>query len=319
MDFCNRKLILAPMAGITEPIFREICRKSGADIVVSEMISSEGLWHKAKHTMAMVRCNDKARPEGIQLFGANPEKLAFSARYVEENAQPDYIDLNCGCPAPKIWGKNGGSALLKDIKLFNAIVSAMVKAVSTPVTVKLRSGWKEHEWVDVEFAKAAQDCGAAAVALHPRSKTMGFGGRAYRDRIALVKQSVSIPVIGNGDVTDGPDAKSMFDETGCDAVMIGRGAMGNPWIFDQARQCINGLTPQIPAPAERLDSAKFHLSEYLKAYGEHRAAREMKKHIAWYIKGLPQASVTRTRIFSSKSTAELESIIEEFKGTILSV
>jgi nifR3 family TIM-barrel protein len=190
----------------------------------------------------------------------------------------------------------------------------MVRAVSTPVTVKIRSGWNEHQWVDVEFAKIARDCGVSAITVPARSRTMGCGGRAYWERIALVKQSVSIPVIGNGDVTDGESAVRMLNETGCDAVMIGRGALGNPWIFSQAKQCMAGEAPLDVSASMRLDAAREHLAAYCRAYGGQRAAREMKKHLAWYVKGLPQASVTRQKFFAARSSLELERILDEYSG-----
>jgi len=223
MDLFKKKLLCAPIAGITETVFRTLCRKHGADIVLSEMVSAEGIRHNAKNTTALIRYNKEERPIGIQLFGADPEHLAYAAQYVEEHALPDFIDLNSGCPVPKVVKKNGGAALMKDPKLFKNILHHMVKAVQTPVTVKIRSGWYKHDWIDIELAKIAEGCGVAALTLHPRSKTMGFSGHSFWERIALVKQAVNIPVIGNGDITEPHHALEMLTQTGCDSVMIGRG------------------------------------------------------------------------------------------------
>jgi len=300
------------MAGITEPVFRLLCRQAGADIVVSEMVSAEGAVRRAKNTTALLRFGDEERPLGIQLFGADPERLADAARYAEEFSRPDFIDLNSGCPVPKVAGRNAGAALLRDARLFTDILSAMVKAVSTPVTVKIRSGWREGEWVDVQYARIAQECGAAAITVHARSKTMGFGGRARWERIALVKQAVAIPVIGNGDVCDAAAAEAMLKETGCDAIMVGRGALGNPWIFSQIKRRLAGEPQAAVTPSMKRAAALTHLARYREMYGEQRASKEMKKHLGWYIKGLPGAARTRQKIFSARSTLEFERLLDEY-------
>ncbi len=300
------------MAGITETVFRRLCKRAGADIVVSEMVSAEGVCRGTKRSAAFLRFEDVERPLGIQLFGASPERLAAAARHVEESAKPDFIELNCGCPVPKVVRRNGGCALLRNPSLYTAILSAMVKAVNTPVTVKIRSGWHEQEWVDVQFARIAQDCGVSAVTLHPRSKTMGFGGHALWERIAEVKHAVDIPVIGSGDVTCGDKAADMFAETGCDAVMIGRAALGNPWIFADARKRIHGAHAPSLSPQERKAIVMQHIHEYRETYGEHRASREMKKHVAWYFKGMTGVSRLRRRVFTAHSSFELEELVEEY-------
>jgi tRNA-dihydrouridine synthase B len=312
-DFAGKKVMLAPLAGISESVFRSICRDCGADMVVSEMVSAEGIRHHGANTAALLAFEEHERPLGIQLFGADPAALAYATRYVEEHAHPDFIDLNCGCPVPKVVKKNGGSALLRDLPLFSRILQSMVRAAArVPVTVKLRSGWFEHRWTDIEFARAAQDAGVAAIALHPRSRTMGFSGRAYWDRIAEVAQAVSIPVIGNGDIESAQDACAMFEQTGCDSVMIGRGAMGNPWLFTQIKQALAGARIEPYTKAIRYALCRRHLHRYRARHGEQAAAKEMKKHCAWYTRGLPAAAGLRREFFAARTSDELIAIIDRY-------
>ena len=295
MELFKKKLILAPMAGITESVFRTLCKNSGADIVYSEMVSAEGVYYSGQKTLSLLTFKKQERPIGIQLFGSNPK----------------LIDLNSGCPVPKVVKKNGGAALLKDKKLFKNIITHLTKTVSLPVTVKLRSGWTKHKWVDTEYAKIAEDCGVAAITLHPRSKTMAFTGHSLWERITLLKNSVTIPVIGNGDIVTPKDGLDMFSQTGCDSIMIGRGAYGNPWIFQQIKQLIAGEEiVQIPYE-QKLMTALMHLKNYKHLYGESRAAREMKKHIARYIRAIPNAATMRNNIFRARGTAEMEHILNQ--------
>jgi tRNA-dihydrouridine synthase B len=297
------------MAGITETVFRSICKENGADVVMSEMVSAEGVFRRSRKTRSLLECCESERPIGIQIFGSHPEHIAYAAAFVEEQFRPDFIDLNSGCPVPKVVSKNGGSALLRDSRLFEQIVASMVKSVSTPITVKLRSGWNQNEWVDVQFAKIAQDCGAAAIILHPRSKTMVFSGHSFWERITCVKTSVSIPVIGNGDICSGPDAKAMFDQTGCDSVMIGRAALGNPWIFGEAKRCLVKTPTVEPSLAQRFETISRHMQRYLEKYGDKKAVNDLKKHLAWYCRGLPGAATVRNDIFRSTSIARLEKLM----------
>jgi tRNA-dihydrouridine synthase B len=310
MDFSGKKLFLAPLAGITDTVFRSICREHGADVVMSEMISAEGLFYKSKATQSLLCFDEAQRPIGIQLFGAKPDHMAIAAEYVEKTAHPDFIDLNSGCPVAKVVTKNGGASLLKDLKLFKEMVRAMVGAVSVPVSVKIRSGWNEHQWVDEEFAAAADQCGAAAVILHPRSKTMGFSGHSYWERIAVVKKSCSVPVIGNGDICTAQDGCDMFSQTNCDSIMVGRGALGNPWLFSQIRQALDNQPVIQQTAQQRIATALEHVERFTKTHGEKKAAADLKKHASWYIKGLNCAASLRTAIFHATTTTELKGVLE---------
>jgi tRNA-dihydrouridine synthase B len=307
-------LFLAPMAGITDMLFRRLCREQGADAVVSELVSAEGLLRSGKQTLRLLAFDESERPLGIQIFGSDPGRMASAATLVEERCRPDFIDLNSGCPVPKVVRRNGGAALLKNPALFEQIVTAMAKAVKTPITVKLRSGWNTGEWVDVEFARIAEASGAAAVFLHARSKTMLYSGTALWERIALVKEAVTIPVIGNGDICSPEDAVRMKRETGCDGLMVGRGALGNPWIFRRIKQALADKPIDEIKPHERYATAGSHLARVVELYGEKRAAREMRKHIAWYLRGQHNATQFRDSIFRAKSTAELEQVIKQALG-----
>jgi len=304
----NNQLFLAPLAGISDSVFRKLCVAHGADSVVSEMVSAEGLLRNGKKTLQLMAFDETERPIGIQLFGSEPDRMAAAAAWIEEHIKPDFLNLNSGCPVPKVVSRNAGAALLKDPDRFGRIVSAMTKATRIPLTVKLRSGWNTNQWVDIEFARIAEACGASSIILHPRSKTMGYAGHSFWERIALVKKSVSIPVIGNGDILTASDALKMREETGCDGVMVGRGALGNPWIFNQIKAAFAGK----PAPATTREERCVVILEHIKslrdALGEIRANKEMRKHLSWYLHGLPNAAYFRDAIFKSKNTEMLEEI-----------
>ena len=305
------KIILAPLAGITERVFRLLCREAGADCVVSEMVSADGLMHGSRATAELLTLESRERPVGIQLFGSDPGCMAEAAALVEERVHPDFIDLNAGCPVRKVVSRNGGAALLRNPSLFGRIVEAMVQAVSVPVTVKIRSGWQYGEWVDERFATIAWQKGAAAVTLHARSKSMGFSGRALWERIALVKKAVDIPVIGNGDVDSPEAARALFERSGCDSVMVGRAAMGAPWIFSRIRSYLDHGVAATPSIGYRMRIARLHLERYLVVYGEDRTLREMKKHLAWYTRGVSGASKLRDALFRAESTQCFEEILHQ--------
>ncbi|MGA3050977.1 MAG: tRNA dihydrouridine synthase DusB [Chitinispirillaceae bacterium] len=314
MNFQGTSLYLSPLAGISETIFRSLAKKFGADTVVSEMVSAEGLLRGGKQTLRLCAFDESERPIGIQLFGADPTRLAAAASMVESMFMPDFINLNAGCPVPKVVSRNGGAALLKDPKLFEAIVSAMAAATAIPLTVKIRSAWNTGEWIDEEYARIAEGSGARAIMVHARSKSMRYSGEAILERIHLVKNATSIPVIGNGDIRTADDALCMLRETGCDGLMIGRGAVGNPWLFGQIKAALKGDPVQLPSSAERGRELLVHIARFREMYGEHFATKEMRKHTAWFLKGSPHAAIFRDRIFRAKGTGELKEIAEEAFG-----
>lgn len=286
--------VLAPMAGVTDLPFRKICKEHGAALLFSELVSAQGLTRRNSRSYTFFRFEETERPFGIQLFGSEPDLMAEAAQIVEE-FKPDIIDINFGCPVPKVVRKNSGSALLREPKLVGKIIESVVKAVQTPVTAKIRSGWDRVNAVEV--ARIVEDAGAKAIAVHGRTQKMGFSGKADWDVIASVKRTVSIPVIGNGDIFSAEDAARMFDETGCDLVMIGRGVLGNPWIFEQIGSYLknNSLLP-MPTYEERIMTCLRHFNFALCEKGESTGLRSMRKHIGWYTKGMPNSSEFRVII-----------------------
>lgn len=298
------------MAGITDSVFRTLCKIHGADVVVSEMVSAEGIIHNSKNTNKLLFFRQEERPIGIQLFGSDVKSMVYAAQFIEETRKPDFIDINCGCPVRKVVRKNGGSALLKNPKLFSELISNMVKATSLPITVKIRSGWVKYEWVDTEFAKIAEDCGASAITLHPRSQSMGFSGHSFWERIALVKEHVKIPVIGNGDIITPKNGCDMIALTGCDSIMIGRGALGFPWIFNQIKMRLKCQDNTALPLKKKVETALYHLEEFIQVNGAERAVKEMKKHIVWYLRGSPNASQLRNNIFRSDSIDDIVCLLQ---------
>jgi tRNA-dihydrouridine synthase B len=289
-------LVLAPMAGVTDFPFRRICKTLGAGLVFSEMVSVEALVREHKRTRGMLHTDPAERPVAFQIFGSKPESLAEAAGIVS-GGEIDFVDINMGCPVPKILKSGSGSALLKDLGLAKEIMAAVVRASLVPVTVKIRLGWDAQNIVAVELAQAAEALGVAAVTVHARTRAQGFSGRADWSMIGLVKRSVGIPVIGNGDVRSAFDAKRMVDETGCDGVMIGRAIQGYPWIFREARQYLEtGTLPAPPAAEEREAVMVRHLHDMVRQVGETIGVREMRKHLCWYTKGLHGGAEFRTRV-----------------------
>lgn len=280
---------LAPMAGVCDAAFRTICRRFGASYVVSEMVSIKGIEYNGRKTLELMRVTDEDHPVGIQLFGHEPAVVAQAA-VVAERAGADVLDLNMGCPTPKITGNGGGAALLKNPPLCAEIVRAAVRATSLPVTAKIRIGWDEQSINCVEVAKRLEDAGAAAITVHGRTRAQFYAPSADWSRIAEVKRAVSIPVIGNGDVNTPEDAQRMYDETGCDLVMVGRGAMGRPWLFRQIDAARKGLpVPPDPTAAERVGIMREHMRLLIAYKGAYLAMQQSRGQLSCYVKGLHAA------------------------------
>jgi tRNA-dihydrouridine synthase B len=307
-------LILAPMAGVSEPPFRQICRRFGADAVVSEFISSVGVSLGIQRVLADMRFEEVERPIGIQLYGADPAVMARAAALVTEAFRPDYLDINFGCPVKKVVRNNGGSGCLKDLSLVGTIIRAVRAATDLPVTAKIRSGWDETRRDPVSIACACEEAGALALALHPRTRTQMYTGKADWDEIGRVVESVSIPVIGNGDVLRPEDVLAMWRHTRCAGVMIARGSFGNPWLFAQARDLLEGRRKRPdPTAEERLAVALDHARLALRLQGDtRRTAIEFRKHLGWYTKGLPGAAELRQRLFMIESMRQAEDIFAEY-------
>lgn len=304
-------LVLAPMAGVTSHAFRLLCKQYGVGLVVTELLSSHAIHYKNAKTFGMFDWADNERPVSVQLFGGDPALMAEAAQVVEA-AGADIIDLNMGCWVPKVAKTGAGATLLKDVCLAQQVVKAMVDAVKIPVTVKIRSGWDPRQITGIEFAQRAQDAGAQAIAVHARFASQGFTGHADWSIIRRVKDVVTIPVIGNGDVETPEDALRMRQETGCDAVMVGRAAMGNPWLFADIRHFWE-TGERLPEPtlAERIEAALFHLKTHAvnPNVGEVRAVREMRGQITHYFKGFPGVSALRARLVQADSITEVEDLL----------
>ena len=307
-------LFLAPMAGVSESPFRQICRRYGADVVVSEFISSVGISLGIERVLAEMRFEPVERPIGIQIYGADAGIMATAAGMVTELFQPDFVDINFGCPVKKVVRNNGGSGCLKDMSLVRGIIGAVRDATRLPVTVKIRSGWDETQRDPVDIALRCQEAGAQALTLHPRTRTQMYHGAANWNEIAAVAAALTIPVIGNGDIRTPADVLAMRQQTNCAGVMIARGSFGNPWLFAQARDLLAGraMRPD-PSPADRFSTALEHARLALRLQGDTRkTALEFRKHFGWYTKGLPGASELRQGLFAIESMAEAEAIFSDY-------
>lgn len=302
------KAVLAPMAGVADRAFRELCVGYGASYVVSEMISSKGVSMGDRKSKQLSFISDIERPAAVQIFGSNPEIMAESIPMVMES-KPEIIDINMGCPAPKIAGNGGGASLMKNPELAEDIVRAVVKASPVPVTVKIRMGWDFDSINAVELAKRAENAGAAAITVHGRTKSQMYAPPVSREIIAEVKKAVSIPVIGNGDITDGFSAAKMLEETNCDLVMVGRGALGRPWVFSQINAYLeHGRILPEPPVTERMRVMVNHIKTICEYKGEYVGLREARKHAAWYTKGLHGAAEYRRELGNLSSIEQLEEI-----------
>ena len=303
--------LLAPLAGITDGPFRRLCSEAGAGLVYSEMVSAKGLWYKDKNTGGLLEILPGEGPVAYQLFGHEPEIMAFAARELDKRDNVIF-DINMGCPVPKIVKNGEGSALMKNPDLAHDVVAAAVKNTSKPVTVKIRAGWDADSINAVEVAHAVSAAGASAIAVHGRTREQYYSGKADWSVIAAVKRAVDIPVIGNGDVTDGASALRMMEETGCDFVMVARGALGNPWIFRELNAAWRG--EPLPPPPTKEDKKQMmlrHFNDVLDLKGEYVAVREMRKHVGWYLKGVPGAAAFRGKINQINSAVELRKAIQE--------
>ncbi len=307
---------MAPLAGITNRPFRLLARKNGADICCTEMISSDAIVRSHKPTLELIDIRGDEHPIGVQLFGASPEYMARAVAYVSDLGA-DLIDLNLGCPVKKIVNKNGGAAILKNINLASELMDAAVQNSKLPITIKMRTGWEDNSDAYLEVGKMAEKCGVAAVTLHPRSRSAGFSGKSDWRKIGILKKEIGIPVIGNGDINTPSDAAQMIAETGCDAIMIGRAAMKNPYIFQQIRAFLatGDLIPDLSI-FEKVKLAMEHSLMAVEEYGEYVGVRKMRKHLSWYSKGFPGGASLRQRLNDIDTLEDIKGLLSEFAISI---
>jgi len=312
--------LLAPLAGVSDSPFRQLAREQGAAAVYTEMVSADGLVRGNQATFDYCRFEPHERPIGIQLFGSDPGVMAEATRVLgdlPEERRPDLIDINMGCPVRKVVNRCAGAALLTNLPLIEDIVSRMVAVTSLPVTAKIRLGWDGHSRNVVEVSKVLEGAGAQAVAIHARTRAEKFEGQAHWEMIGEAKRGVNVPVIGNGDVRTADDAIRMLETTGCDAVMLGRAAFGDPWVFRRVRAFHErGETLPPPTAAERLEAGVRHLAMMVREIGPEAAAREMRKHVAWYIKGLPHSARVREQVNRTRTAAELTDLLRDYLATL---
>src|SRR6056297_2591475 len=309
----NNNVFLAPMAGVTDKAYRSIIKDFGCSLMFTEMVSAKAVVYGYKKTNRLIEFPDSQRPIGVQLFGNDPVIMAEAAKIIEEKYKPDLIDINMGCPVPKIVNNNEGSALMKDVELSFNIVEAMVRAVTIPITVKTRKGFNDEQVNAVEFAKSMEQAGASMVTIHGRTREQYYRGKADWEIIKEVKENVDIPVVGNGDIFSEEDAKEMLEYTNCDAVMVARGIQGNPFLIKQINYYLKfGKKLPKPSLAEKFSVMKRHLRRTVSNKGEYTAVREMRSHLSWYTKGMPNASRMRNLIFKQTSEADLIKILDQY-------
>lgn len=307
----KNNIVLGPMAGFTDRPFRMICEKYEPGLVVTEMVSAKALFYKDEKTKQLMNTKGERHPIAVQIFGSDEEAMAYSVKYICENKLADIIDINMGCPAPKVVKNGDGSSLLLDLEKARRIVEAVVKNSSVPVTVKIRKGWDNNHIVAVEASQLIEDAGASLITVHGRTRSEYYTGDADWDIIKKVKESVNIPVIGNGDVRSPQDAKKMIEQTGCDGVMISRASLGNPWIFRQTNEYLatRRITPV--TKEEKLKIMLEHINLEVEEKGEERGIKEMRKHICYYLKGEPNASTLRNQINHLEKKKEVEEILKQ--------
>ena len=315
----RNRVVLAPMAGISNTSYRKIIKEMGAGLIYAEMVSDKAICFSNEKTFDLLKMSEEERPIAQQIFGSDKESFIEAAKIVEEKMHPDIIDINMGCPVPKVAVRaQAGSALLKDPDKVYEIVASVVKAVNVPVTVKIRSGWDEKHINAVEIAKKCEQAGASAITIHGRTRAQGYSGHADWNIIKQVKEAVSIPVIGNGDVTSCYEAKRMIDETGVDAVMIGRGVLGNPWLIKECVDYLNdGTEPKEVSFIEKVAMMRKHYQLLTEDKNEKLALLEIRSHIIWYLKGMPQSKEIKNKICQSKTTEDMFNIIDEYYNYLL--
>jgi tRNA-dihydrouridine synthase B len=313
----KNNVFLAPMAGVTDLSFRVICKEMGVGLLFTEMVSIKGLYYGDEKTREIMRIEDEEKPTVLQIFGSDPEifKHVIDEK-LNSNQDFEILDINMGCPAPKIVKNGDGSALMKDPERVREIVKTAVRSSNKPVTIKIRKGWDDDQVNAVEIAKIIESEGAAAVTVHGRTREEFYSGTADWDIIRRVKESVSIPVIGNGDIFKPEDIKSMIDYTGCDGVMIGRGARGNPWIFKMGNSLIEKGHYEEPSADEKIDMSMRHLDILIKNKGERIATREIRKHVAWYIKGLRGSAEIKDKVNKARSKEEIHEILGNYRDAV---
>lgn len=314
----KNQVVLAPMAGISNTAYRQIIKEMGAGLIFAEMVSDKALVYGSEKTFDLLKMSDMERPIAQQIFGSDVDSFVKAAKLVEDKMHPDIIDINMGCPVPKVAIKSqAGSALLKNPDKIKEIVSAVVKAVSVPVTVKIRSGWDANSVNAVEVAKVIEEAGASAITVHGRTRAQGYSGNADWNIIKQVKEMVNIPVIGNGDVTSAEKAKEMLVFTGCDAVMIGRGVLGNPWLI---KECVSylesGIIPPKPSAREKIEMLKRHYQLLVDSTSEKQAILEIRTHALWYIKGMPKSAYIKNEICKTKNSEDLFKILNDYLGDL---
>ena len=308
--FYNNKIFLAPMAGVTDLAFRTVCKEYGADLVVSEMVSSRGLHYKDKKTNELLKTNSIEEPLIVQLFGNEPDVMAESAKILEDMGVK-YLDINMGCPAPKIVKNGDGCALMRDEALASKISEAVVKAVNIPVSVKFRAGWDKDSINAVSFAKTMENAGVSCVTVHGRTKDQFYSGNADYEIIKNVREAVKIPVVANGDVTDSKTAEDILQKTGCSSIMIGRGSLGNPFVFKEIKAHFEGNTITTIPSSEKKKALLRHL-ELMEEYKDERiGVPEMRKHFAWYLKGIPHSGKLKISAFAAKTYKEMKNLANQ--------